>query len=108
MNWLDMAKKFKEKNKAVAKDKILLLFEEAAEIFPKDRQLANKRVSTARNIAMKNKVRLPASIKRRFCKNCYSYLVPGINLRIRNNDGKVVYYCLECKKFMRFPYREKR
>jgi len=90
-------------NKEIARQRIKKLFSEAEKIFPNDKELANKYVKLARKIAMKFNLRMPRGYKRRFCKHCYSYLVPGKNLRVRTRDEKSVYYCLECKKFMRFP-----
>jgi len=90
-------------NKEIARERIKKLFSEADEVFSKDKKLANRYVSLARKIAMKFNLRMPKVYKRRFCKHCYSYLKPGKNLRVRTKNKKVVYYCLECKKFMRFP-----
>ncbi len=104
---MDMGKKFSSKSrkvKAMAKEHVIELFDAARKEFSKDKKLANEYVRKARRIAMKYKLRMPRSLKRRFCKHCYSYLVPGKNLRVRTHEGHVVYYCLECKKFMRFPY----
>ena len=55
--------------------------------------------------ALKYKINLPLKFKRRICKNCHSFLVPGKNLRVRTRKGHVVYYCLECKEFMRIGYK---
>lgn len=90
----------------IAEERIIILFKEAGAMFNKDRKLANRYVSLARKIAMKYKVKIPKELKRRFCKNCYKFLVPGKNCRVRLKEGKVIYYCLECKKFMRFPYKQ--
>jgi len=62
----------------IAKKRINFLFQEAKCVFKKDQNLANKYVKTARRIAMKYKLSLPSSLKKRFCKNCHSYMVPGI------------------------------
>jgi len=97
-----------QKQKEIALERIKTLFKQAKEIFKKDKSLANRYVKLARELSMKYKVPIPKPLKRRFCKHCYSYLMPSINIRIRTRQGKVVYYCLECKKYMRFPYlREK-
>ena len=107
-----MKRKYKKKSKQIrniAKERIEILFKEAADVFKKDPLLADRYVKLAREISMKSRVRIPSDLKRRFCKHCYSYLVPGVNCRVRTREGKVVYYCLKCKKFMRFPYlREKK
>ena len=87
----------------IAKERIIQLFEQAA--LKKDNQgLANRYVTLARKISMKYKVRIPSVLKRRFCKHCYQYFVQGKNCRVRTAEGKVVYSCFKCKKFMRFPY----
>ena len=95
---------YKEKQKTIAIERIEILFQQAREIFNKDKDLSNRYVHLARTIAMKYKLRIPKQLKRQFCKYCYSYLMPGKNLRVRARKGKIVYYCLDCKKFMRFPH----
>ena len=106
-----MAKKYSKKpaeHKEIALERINTLFKEASGVFKEDKKLANRYVKLARELAMKFKVRIPSHLKRRFCKHCYSYLMPGENLRVRTREGKVIYYCLECKKFMRIPTRKKK
>jgi len=90
-------------DREIARDRVKKLFEQADVVFLKDKKLANRYVGLARKIAMKFNLRMPNGYKRKYCKHCYSYLKPGVNLRVRTKDRKVVYYCLECKKFMRFP-----
>ena len=90
----------------IALERIRTLFKEAKTAFNQDPKLSNRYVELARKIAMKYKVRIPKQLKRQFCKHCYSYLVPGKNLRVRARKGKIVYSCLECKKFMRFPHNK--
>ena len=97
-----------QKQKEIALDRIKDLFKEAKKVFKKDPKLANRYVKLAREMSMKYKVKIPSQLKRRFCKHCYSYLMPSVNARVRTREGKVVYYCLECKKYMRFPYLRER
>jgi ribonuclease P protein subunit RPR2 len=92
----------------IAKERINELFRQAEEMFDEDPKLSDRYVQIARKISMKLKVRIPPELKRRFCKHCYCYLVPGKNCRVRTHEGKVVYYCRQCKKFMRFPYKSKK
>ena len=88
---------------------IINLFKQAEIIFGRDKKLANRYVNLARRISMKVNLRIPSELKRKFCKHCYSFLMPGVNCRVRTRENKVVYYCLECKKFMRLPFiREKK
>ena len=101
-----MKKKYKLP-KNLAKQKIEELFIEAKALFKKNPKQANRCVDKARKIGRKNKIRISSKLQRQFCKHCYSYLVPGINCRVRNQNKKMVYYCLNCKKYMRFPIKKK-
>lgn len=93
----------KKISKKEALNKVVQLFDHAELIARKHFDLANKHVKEARRIAMKSKVRIPVQLKRRFCKKCGAYFVPGKTYRVRMNDKKVVYTCLMCKSLMRFP-----
>ena len=85
----------------IAKKRIKFLFNEAKDVFKKEPKSANKYVKTARRIAMRYKVKLPSYLKKRFCKNCHSYLVPGANSRVRIHKHRIIYYCFNCKHYMR-------
>ena len=95
----------KHKQKEIAKERIITLFEQATIQFPKNKSLANRYVTLARKIAMKVRMRIPQKYKRRYCKHCYKYLQPGVNSRIRTRNKKVIISCFECKKFMRIPVK---
>jgi ribonuclease P protein subunit RPR2 len=95
----------KGQQKKLALDEITALFKQAKDTFNKDHALADKYIKKARRIALKYKVKLPLKFKRSICKNCHSYLIPGRNCRVRTHKGHVVYYCLECKGFMRIGYK---
>ncbi|MEK6900937.1 MAG: ribonuclease P protein component 4 [Nanoarchaeota archaeon] len=95
----------KTKQNEIAEKRIRTLFAQAQEMFPHNTALANRYVSLARKIAMKVKTKIPLELKRRYCKHCYRYLLPGVNARVRTRQGKVVISCLECKKFMRIPLK---
>ncbi|MBW3015897.1 ribonuclease P [Candidatus Woesearchaeota archaeon] len=86
----------------IAKERIKELFRQADQEFKNDPKLSDRYVQLARKIAMKFRIRIPRELKRKFCKHCYSYFKPGVTVRIRTKPGKVVYYCLKCKKYMRF------
>ncbi|MBT4805084.1 ribonuclease P [Candidatus Woesearchaeota archaeon] len=98
----------KSKQKEIAKERVKILFQQAKEVFSKDKALANRYVTLARKIAMKVKIRIPIELKRKFCKHCYKFLMPGKNARIRTRDGKVIISCFECKKFTRIPVSKKK
>ena len=96
----------KQKQKEIALQRIITLFQQAENVFQKNKALADRYVSLARKIAMKVHAQIPRELKRRFCKHCYAYLKPGVNARIRTREGKVIISCLECKKFTRIPIRK--
>ena len=103
-----MKKKFKglkKQQEKLALVQIIDILAKAKEVFGTKPELAHKYAKKARRIALKYKLRLPLNLKRTICKNCHSYLVPGKNLRVRTRKGHVVYYCLNCKKFMRIGYK---
>jgi len=89
----------------IAKARINFLFKSAKEEFKKDSKASDKYVKMARRIAMKHKIRLPSSLKKKFCKNCHSYLVPGVNCRVRIHKHRIIYYCFGCRHFMRHPVK---
>ena len=96
----------KQKQKEIALQRIITLFQQAENVFQKNKALADRYVSLARKIAMKVHAQIPRELKRRFCKHCYAYLKPGVNARIRTREGKVIISCFECKKFTRIPVRK--
>ena len=66
-------------NKAIAKERISSLFNEAKIVFSTDRSLSDRYVELARKLSMKYNVPLKSEQKKSFCKRCYSYLVPSVN-----------------------------
>ena len=95
----------KEKAKEKAEKDISEYFKLAKGAFP-DQEKADLYVHKARRLAMKHRIKLSSSIKKRFCKHCYCYLAPSVNCRVRTRDKKLVYYCLNCKKYMRFGLKK--
>ena len=98
----------KAKQKEIAKERVQILFKQAEETFSKNKSLANRYITLARKVAMKVKIRIPLELKRKFCKHCYKFLMPGVNSRIRTRDGKVIISCFECKKFIRIPVKKRK
>ncbi len=91
--------------KQIALERIEILFKQAKQVFKKNPALSNRYVILARKLAMKAKIRIPRDLQKKFCKHCYRYLVPGTTCRVRTVKQKLVYYCLNCKKYMRFPLK---
>lgn len=103
-----MKQKYKKKPslfRRIGKERINILFNQAQKRFKKNPELSHRYVEIARKIAMKYKIQMKREHKRMFCKHCYKFLMPGINSRVRNNNGKMVYYCKNCRKYMRFPLK---
>ena len=94
----------KKQQKTIALERIHRLFELAENYALKNRMpLADRYVTIARNISMKYLVPIPKEYKRRFCKHCYKYLLPGVNARVRIHKGKIVTSCVRCKNMTRMP-----
>ncbi|MBW2966950.1 ribonuclease P [Candidatus Woesearchaeota archaeon] len=93
-----------------AKLHIASLLDQAKSVAKDDPSLANRYVTLARKVAMKFKVRLAPGQRRLFCPHCYRFLTSK-NRRVRVHEHRIIYYCLDCKKFWRKPLilgREKR
>lgn len=96
----------KKQQKKIAKNRIIKLFNLAEEYALSDRlKFSDRYVFLARKLSMRYLVAIPSKYKRRFCKNCYAYLLPGKNCRVRIQGKKIVTYCHNCKKYSRFPIR---
>jgi len=91
--------------KQIAKNRIINLFKKAEEIFKENSKLSDRYVEIARKIAMKVQISIPNNLKKKFCKKCHGFLVPGSNCRVRIRNKKLIYYCFNCKNYMRFPYK---
>jgi len=100
--------KKKDEQIKIAKQRIKELFKQAVDIFSEDPKLSNRYVQLARKIAMKFKVKLTSTQKRKFCKHCYCFLMPGVNCTVRITGKTITYTCKKCKKFTRIGYKSKK
>ena len=96
-------KKKPEEHTSIAKERIARLFSEAEDA---EQELADRYVKIARDISMKYKVRIPSDLKKRFCKKCNTYMIPGENCIVRTRQGRLVYHCQKCGNMMRFVVRK--
>ena len=95
----------------IALERIHILFKLARETIHKDKALAQRYVNIARRLAMAAKVRLPREYRRQVCRHCKSFILPGVNCRVRiqqRREPHVVITCLECGKHMRIPLRKRK
>lgn len=87
-----MKKSLKHAQKRTAAERIEVLFGQA-EARPK---FARRYVVLARKLATRYKVPIPLRWKRRFCRKCDAFLVPGRNCRVRAREQRIVITCLDC------------
>lgn len=65
---------------------------------------ANRYASLAARIGMRYNVGIPREFKRRYCRKCHAFLVPGVNCRVRVSRGKITSTCGTCGDVRRFAY----
>lgn len=88
-------------------ERIALLFDSAEREFRRRPDRSRRYVELALRIAMRYNVRLPASLKRRFCKECHMYLAHGAGCRTRVSGGSRIVTCSHCGKISRYPLEPK-
>jgi len=92
--------------KRIAKQRIQNLFTLAKENITENPKIAQHYVDTARKIAMSAKINLPAEYRRQVCRHCKSFIIPGINCRVRlqqKREPHLVITCLKCGGKTRIP-----
>jgi len=89
--------------KRIARERIVRLFSQAEKESDQYPARSNRYVELARAISMKQRVRIPRELRRRFCRHCSAFLVPGRTSRVRVHGGKVVVTCLVCGSVRRYP-----
>ena len=96
--------------KQIALQRVHTLFRLAREVIHEDPELAQRYVKIARKIAMGTKLRLPREYKRLVCKHCKSFILPGVNCRVRiqsRREPHVVMTCLDCGRHSRVPLKSR-
>ncbi|MFC1697624.1 ribonuclease P protein component 4 [Nanoarchaeota archaeon] len=88
----------------IALERIIELFKQAKLMYKEDPKLSDRYVKLAWKIKLRYKIKMPANLKKQICKHCKAFLLPGKSARVRLTNKKVVYYCSNCKKYMRHPY----
>jgi len=99
--------KIKKRQVKIAIERIERLFEEAEKAaLEGDIEFANEYVINARRISIRHNIPIPRELKRKFCKYCYHYLLPGVTsmVRINSNEKRVEIKCLNCGKRIYYPY----
>ncbi|MEN6610615.1 MAG: ribonuclease P [Methanoregulaceae archaeon] len=89
-------------SRRIARERIEVLFGEAGKFFAENPGWSDRCVALARKIATKQRIRIDREFRRRFCRDCGAFLVPGVNQRIRVQRGRVSATCLVCGKTARY------
>ena len=90
----------------IAKERIAILFSEAEKTVKEDPELAKRYMKLAKRIGMRYNVRL-GRLRRKFCRHCYSFFLPGVNCQQRIKKGRINIKCFTCNKTIRYPFKEK-
>lgn len=98
----------KREIRRIARERMDILLTLAGEVFHRDRDLARRYVVHARNLGTRYNIRLSKKDKLMLCRRCSSFLVPGVNCRVRTHEGRVVITCLECGALRRIPFTRER
>ena len=97
----------KKNQRETAVERISLLFNKADKVaLEGDLDLADEHIMSARKISSKTNVSIPAHQKRKMCKYCYCYLLPGktSKVRINSKEKRVEVRCVKCDKMIFYPY----
>ena len=94
-----------EKYKRLAAERVERLFELAEGVFQVRPALADRYVQLAWHLATRYNLRFPPHMKRRFCRRCKSFWMPGVTCRVRTRPkpARIVITCLKCGRIVRLP-----
>jgi ribonuclease P protein subunit RPR2 len=67
----------------IAMERMQILIENAITNVKTNPKLSRRQAFLARRISTRHKIRMPYDLRMVFCKKCKSFIVPGINSRIR-------------------------
>ncbi len=92
----------RNKYEKIAEERINILLKEAEKNFSDHPERSHRYAELAHRLKLKYKVKLDPTIKRRLCKKCHKFMVPGKNCRVRVHSSRLIYTCGECKTIRRF------
>ena len=89
----------------IATERIALLFGLAEASAKTNSERSMRYVRLARKIAMRHRIKL-GKAKRKFCRSCNRFLIPGFNVKVRlvPRKKKILYEC-ECGRKAYLPYK---
>ncbi len=90
----------------IARERIEILLSLAEKEVRKHPDRAERYVELARKIGMRYNIRPGRHAKMRFCSRCNTFLVPGLNCRVRTSKDRqaLVITCGRCGSVKRYPY----
>ena len=100
----------RRENRAIALERIRILFHRAQDVCNLEPELSQHYVELARKLSMRYKVTMPIELRRMICRQCKRFILPGKTCRIRirqKREPHVVITCLICGEHMRVPLRKK-
>jgi ribonuclease P protein subunit RPR2 len=80
----------------IAMERMQILIDSAMTNARADPELSQRQALIARRISTKYKIRMPYPLRMVFCKNCKSFIAPGINSRIRLGRTSVKSIRISC------------
>jgi len=91
----------------IAKERIEILLALAEKEFKKNSERSKRYVELARKIGLRYNVRLTKNQKNKFCKKCFSLMVPGATSVVRLDDKTktIIIRCKKCNTIYRKPYK---
>jgi ribonuclease P protein subunit RPR2 len=95
----------KVNRRKMAASRIEILMQKAEEAYPKDKAMAHRYAAIAKRLLTRHNAKFPAEWKRRVCKKCGKFLVPGDNCRVRTHKSRITITCLECEATVRIPFK---
>lgn len=93
--------------KKLAAERIERLFDLSEGVFRERPELADRYVRAAWKLKTRYNIRLPKSLKLKFCRKCLSFWRPGVSCRVRVQSKRIAITCLKCGKIKRLPYGKK-
>ncbi|MFH1821171.1 MAG: ribonuclease P [Methanobacteriota archaeon] len=90
--------------KNLAYERIERLFELAEDIPRERRELADRYVRAAWKLKTRYNLKLPKTLRLKFCKKCLSFWRLGESCRVRVKSGSAIITCLRCGRVKRLPF----
>lgn len=94
----------------IALERIKTLFDLAERYYLSNKELSKRYLQIAKRISMKSNTPIPKKLKRKYCRKCYNFLIPGKSAKVRIDSKKKVveYTCLECGRIYRYGYSKEK